>query len=94
MSASPIGGSLDPLDGPLDEDGKALQLMRSWFTAMPGEVSRKSIQRCTSSRCSLSVTPEVTPQVSTQPSPPSVGFKTCFMLRSVLPSSLSKWMRR
>jgi formylglycine-generating enzyme required for sulfatase activity len=23
---------------PIDEDGKALQLMRSWFTAMPGEV--------------------------------------------------------
>ena len=23
---------------PLDEDGKALQVMRSWFTAMPGEV--------------------------------------------------------
>ena len=23
---------------PLDEDGKALQIMRSWFTAMPGEV--------------------------------------------------------
>ena len=23
---------------PLDEDGRALQLMRSWFTAMPGEV--------------------------------------------------------
>ena len=23
---------------PLDEDGRSLQLMRSWFTAMPGEV--------------------------------------------------------
>ena len=23
---------------PLDADGKALQVMRSWFTAMPGEV--------------------------------------------------------
>ena len=23
---------------PLDEDGRAVQLMRSWFTAMPGEV--------------------------------------------------------
>ena len=23
---------------PLDEEGKALQLMRSWMTAMPGEV--------------------------------------------------------
>ena len=23
---------------PLDEEGKALQIMRSWFTAMPGEV--------------------------------------------------------
>ena len=42
----------------------------------------------------LGEAPEVIAQVSTQPSPPSTGFSTWRMCRSVLPSSSSKRMRR
>ena len=45
---------------PLDEEGKAQQIMRSWFTAMPGEVLS-----CVGCHEPQNSTPAVRPTIAT-----------------------------
>ena len=49
---------------PLDKDGKALALMRSWFTVMPGEV-----QSCVGCHEAQGMSPTTAPAMATRKSP-------------------------
>jgi formylglycine-generating enzyme required for sulfatase activity len=72
---------------PLDAEGKALQLMRSWFTAMPGE--HVSCQGCHEPRAQASLAPSV-PLPAADPSPitpwrgPARGFSFAREVQPVL----------
>ena len=52
---------------PLDKDGKAVQLMRSWFTAMPGEVLS-----CVGCHENQNSTPPVTVSLASQSKPDEI----------------------
>ena len=52
---------------PLDEEGKALQMMRSWFTAMPGEVLS-----CVGCHESQNTSPPVKPTLASRRAPEDI----------------------